>query len=200
MKKLKVSLFFRASLLFWAPLLFWAWFVPVQAALAAGSPEAGGQWKEWLWKIINFVILVGVLAYFAKKPLADYLKARTAAIAKGIEDARVAREAAEKALKEVEERLRLKDKELEEILRTATKSGEAEREALIKESERMSQKIAEHADAYVSFELNKAKDAIRKEAAELAVELAAKKLPRKVTPEVQKKLIEDAISQLEAKS
>ncbi|MDA8086124.1 MAG: F0F1 ATP synthase subunit B [Nitrospiraceae bacterium] len=193
MKKLK------SAFLFWVPLMFWSLFVPAQTALAAGA-EPGGELKEWLWKIINFVILVGILVYFTKKPLANYLKARTEAIAKGIEDARAAREMAEKALREVEERLKLKDAELEEILRSATKSGEAEREALIKESDRMSQKIAEHAEAYVSFELKKAKDAIRKEAADLAVELAEKKLSRKLTPDAQKKLIEDAISQLEAKS
>ena len=180
-------------------LFFWFSVVPVQAAFAAGA-EAGGQWKEWLWKIINFVILVGVLAYFAKKPLANFLKARTEAIQKGIEDARMAREAAEKALEEIEERLKLKDKELEEILRTAAKSGEAEREALLKEAERMGQKITEHTEAYVSFELKKAKDAIRKEAADLAVGLAGKKLQQKLTPEGQKQLLEDAVSQLEAKS
>ncbi|MDA8388579.1 MAG: F0F1 ATP synthase subunit B [Nitrospiraceae bacterium] len=179
---------------------FWMMLVPAQAALAADATGSVYSVKGWILQIVNFVIFITVIVWLTKKPLAKYLKARTEGIAKSVEEARKARETAEKALREVEERLRLKDAELEEILRTAKKSGEAEREALVQEAERMSRKIAEHADAYLSFELKNAKDAIRKEAAELAVGLAEKKLSEKMTPGEQKKLLDEAISHLEAKS
>ena len=177
--------------------LFWA----SETALAAGAaPDASGQWKEWLWKIVNFAILVTIIVVFLKKPMRDYLKARTEAIKKGLDDARQAREMAEAAIKEVRETLKQKDTGIEDILRTSRQAGEAEKEALLKESARMSQKIAEHADTYISFELKKARDAIRKEAVILALELAEKRLEQKMTPVEQKKLIEDAVSRLEAKS
>ncbi len=171
-----------------------------RAAFAAGAGPKTAEWKGWLWQLINFSILFIVLFVVLKKPARDYLKARTEAIKKGLDDARQARELAEAALKEVQERFSRKDVEIEAILRTAKQSGEAERETLLKEAERMNQKIAEHADTYISFELKKAKDAIRKEAVIVALELAEKKLEQKMTPEEQKKLIADAVSQLEAKS
>ena len=171
-----------------------------RAAFAAGAGPKTAEWKGWLWQLINFSILFIVLFVVLKKPARDYLKARTEAIKKGLDDARQARELAEAALKEVQERFSRKDAEIEAILRTAKQSGEAERETLLKEAERMNQKIAEHADTYISFELKKAKDAIRKEAVIVALELAEKKLEQKMTPEEQKKLIADAVSQLEAKS
>ena len=171
-----------------------------RAAFAAGAEPKTAEWKGWLWQLINFSILFIVLFVVLKKPARDYLKARTEAIKKGLDDARQARELAEAALKEVQERFSRKDAEIEAILRTAKQSGEAERETLLKEAERMNQKIAEHADTYISFELKKAKDAIRKEAVIVALELAEKKLEQKMTPEEQKKLIADAVSQLEAKS
>ena len=181
--------------------LLWMLLVPAQAAFAVGTYHSVyGTVSGWVIQIVNFVVFIVVIGYLTKKPLAKFLKDRSDGIARSVEEARKAREAAEKALKAVEDRLRLKDAEFEEILKTAKNSGEAEREALMKEADRMSRKIAEHADAYLSFELKNAKDAIRKEAAELAVGLAEKKLSGKITPDGQNKLIEEAISHLEAKS
>lgn len=168
---------------------------------AEGEGEGGGGFvKEWLWKIVNFAILAGILIYFAKKPLTNYLSARTAAIKKSLDDAREAKELAQEALKEVQERLRLKDQELAEILANARNSGEAERDALVKEAERMSQKILQHARSNIDFELKKAKDAIREEAVELAMGLAERRLREKLTPEEQKKLLEESITSLEKQS
>ncbi len=171
-----------------------------QAALAAAAAPETESWKGWLWQIINFAIMFAILYAALRKPARNYLKARTEAIKKGLDDARRARELAEAALGEIQERLNQKDSDIEAILRTAKQSGQAEREALIMEAGRMSQKIAEHADTYISFELKRAKDAIRKEAVIVALELAEKKLEQKMTPEEQKKLIANAVSQLEAKS
>ncbi len=173
---------------------------PAFQVFAAAGANAGPEWKGWLWQIINFAVLVAGLVLVLKNPMRNYLKARTEAIRKGLDDARQAREAAEAALKEIQERLSRKDAEIEAILRTAKQSGEAEREALLKEAERMNQNIAEHVETYISFELKKARDAIRKEAVIVALELAEKKLEQKMTPEEQKKLVADAVSQLEAKS
>ena len=175
-------------------------FMTAHSALAAGAAPEAPEWRSWLWKIVNFAILVTIIVVFLKKPMADYLKARTEAIKKGLDDARKARETAEAALREVQEKLKSKDFEIEQILKSAKESGVAERDAILKETGRMSQNIDEHADTYISFELKKAKDAIRKEAVILALELAEKKLEQKMTPGEQKKLIEDAVSRLEGKS
>lgn len=173
--------------------------VPV-AALAAGAPEAAehaGFMKEWGWKIVNFAILVSVLVYFLKKPLASYLKGRTEMIEKSLAEARQARELAEKALKEVEQKLSLKESEMAEILESVKLSGGAEREALIKEAERLAEKVVEQARTNMEFEFKKARDSIRKEAVDLALELSEKRLKEKLTPDEQKKLLEEAITRLE---
>jgi len=179
-------------------LIFLTWSFAF-AEEAAGE-EGGGFVKEWLWKIINFGILAGILVYFLKKPLRNYLKSRTEAIQKSLDDARQAREIAEKALKEVEERLRLKDKELEEIMAGARSSGEAEAQALVKEARKMSERILAQAKTNIDFELKKAKDAIKEEAVELAMGLAEQRLKEKLTPGEQKKLIDESITRLERQS
>ena len=97
-------------------------------AYASGGEAAHTPlWKEYLWKIINFGVLFFVLFKFGKKPLQDFLKTRTELIEKTLKEAQEAKILAQKALAEVEERLKVKDKELEEIISSARQSGENEK-------------------------------------------------------------------------
>lgn len=172
------------------------------SAFPALAQEAAGEhgfFAEWGWKIINFGLLVAILVYFMKNPMRQFLKGRTDAIQKSLEESQKAREAAEQALREVEERLRLKDQEMAQIVAASRASGEAERQALIEEAEKMSRKILEQTRSNIDYELKKARDAIREEAVELAIGLAEKKLKERLTPEDEKKLLEDSIARLEAK-
>ncbi|MCL5023963.1 MAG: ATP synthase F0 subunit B [Nitrospirae bacterium] len=171
-------------------------------ALAFGAEEAaahGGEWKEWLWKILNFAILVFLLVWFAKKPLKEFLKKRTELIEKTLKEAKEARELAEKALAEVEERLRLKDKEIQEILLRSQASGRREQGLLIEQGEQMKEKILEQAKNNIDHELRLAKESIKAEAVEIAMELAEKRLKEKLTKEEQIKLIEESLARMETK-
>jgi len=183
-------------------------FVTVLALGALAYASSGGEGGEGhgsnimgtVWQVINFLVLVGVLVWALKKAdVKGLLRARTEGIRKGIEDARAAREAAEKALAEVEERLRLKDKEIAEIIAAAKASGERERAAIEEEGKRMSERIMEQARTNIQFELEQARAAIKAEAVELAMELAQKKLSERLTPEEQRKLIEESLARLEGK-
>jgi F-type H+-transporting ATPase subunit b len=73
------------------------------------------------------------------------------------------------------------------------RSGETERENLIQQGDKLKEKILEQAKANIAFELKHAKEAIKAEAAEIAIELAEKKLKEKLTTEEQEKLLEESI-------
>ncbi|NOX20574.1 MAG: F0F1 ATP synthase subunit B [Nitrospirae bacterium] len=162
-----------------------------------GVGEHGEDWKAWMWKIINFALLVIILVKFLGKPMREYFKKRTELIQKSLDEAREAKEIAQKALQEVQEKLKLKDEEIEKIIAAARASGEADREALIKKGEEMSAKIKEQAKSNIEVELKNAKAQLRAEAAELAVKLAEKKLKEQLTEEEQLKLLEESIKRLE---
>jgi F-type H+-transporting ATPase subunit b len=168
-------------------------------AFASGGGEETPLWKEYMWKIINFLILFVILFKFAKKPLADFLRKRSETIAKTLQEAKAARETAEKALKEVQERLRTKDAEIEAILSVAKRSGEQERNAIIEEGARLKEKILEQAKSNIEFELKNAKEVIKAEAVELAMELAEKKLKEKLTKDEQERLLDDSLVKIGGK-
>ena len=156
-------------------------------------------WKEYLWKIINFGVLFFVLFKFGKKPLQDFLKTRTELIEKTLKEAQEAKILAQKALAEVEERLKVKDKELEEILSSARQSGENEKSRLIEEGNKMKAKILEQAKTNIAYELREAKAAIKAEAVEIAMELAEKKIRDKIGKSEQDMLLEESLMKIEGK-
>lgn len=172
-------------------------------SLAFGAEEAashGGEWKEWAWKILNFAVLVFILVRFLGKPLREFLKKRTEAIEKTLKEAKEARELAEKTLAAVEGRLKMKDKEIEEIFSRSQSAAEKERDLLVGQGEQMKEKILEQAKNNIDYELRLAKDSIKAEAAGIAVELAEKKLKERLSKEEQIRLVEESLKRMEAKN
>ncbi|MBI4691034.1 MAG: F0F1 ATP synthase subunit B, partial [Nitrospirae bacterium] len=168
----------------------------------ASGGEGGKEpslFMDYFWKILNFGILFFILYKFGKKPLQDFLRGRTGLIEKTLKEAREAKELAQKALAEVEERLKVKDKEVEEIITSARQSGEKEKARLIEEGEKMKEKILGQARTNIDFEVKKAKEAIKEEAVEIAMELAEKKLRDKLSKEDQLKLLEESLVKIEGK-
>jgi F-type H+-transporting ATPase subunit b len=129
----------------------------------------------------------------------NFFQKRTELIEKTLNEAKEAKAASQKALQEVEARLKAKDAEIEVILAAAKKSGEEERDSIIVESDRLKAKIMEQAKTNIEFELKQAKESIKAEAVELAMELAEKKLKEKLTKEEQEKLLEDSLLKIGGK-
>jgi F-type H+-transporting ATPase subunit b len=170
-------------------------------SVAFGAEEAGhaAEWKEWLWKILNFGILVFILVKFLGKPFKNFLRQRTELIEKTLNEAREAKELAAKALAEVEERLRSKDKEVQDIISISERSAKAEYEELIKQGEEMSEKVIAQAKMNIDYELKAAINTIKAEAVEIAMELAEKKLKERLSEAEQMRLIEESLSKMEGK-
>lgn len=169
-------------------------------ASGGGGGEHGGSTMEWVYRFLNFGVLVFILVKFAGKPLKDFLAQRKELIEKSIKEAQEAKELAKKALAEVEERLKLKDKEVEEIIASAKASGEKEKTRLIEESEKLKIKILEQAKNNIAFEVKKAKEVIKAEAVEAAMQLAEEKLKGKLTRQDQDRLMQESIKLLEGKN
>ena len=169
-------------------------------AIGGGGGEHHFTWKDWIWPVVNFGILAFILVHFGRKPVSEFFKKRTETIEKSLKEAKEARELAQKTLDEVRERLNNTDSEIEKIIESARKSGEKEKEAIIAEGERLKERIIEQAKANIDFELQKAKETIKSDAALLALEMAEKQIKEQLGQKEQEGLIDDYIKRLEAKN
>jgi F-type H+-transporting ATPase subunit b len=203
MKRVQSSKFKVQSSAFFISLLvaFQCFLFAAVAFAAEGGEEHVSLFKAYFWPVINFAVLVFLLVYAMKKAdIKGYFKKRTELIEQSLKEAREAKELAQKALAQVDERLRVKDTEIEEIIASAKVSGEKEKARLLEEGAKLQEKILEQARTNIDFEVKQAKSAIKKEAAELAMELAEKKLKEKLTREEQLKLLEESVAKIEGKN
>lgn len=184
------------SLLFLAAALL----VPAAAYAAGGGGHDEMGIKDWAWRILNFAILVVLLVKFVGKPLREYLASRKELIEKSIRESQEAKALATQALAEVQERLKLKDQEIADILSSAKHSGEAERDRLTAEGERMAVRIAEQAKTNINIELKRAKEIIQEEAVQAALQLAEEKIRQQLTKDEQDKLLRESIKLIEGRN
>jgi F-type H+-transporting ATPase subunit b len=144
-----------------------------------GAPHAdsGAKLKDLGWRVLNFVVLLGILGFALKKAdVKGSLAARQAQIEKDLKDAQEGRAAAEAKLAEYRGRLDQAAKEIDEIQVAIIREGEHEKERIIAEARKAAEKIVAQAALSAEQETLKARGELRAEAARLAVEIATGKL------------------------
>lgn len=174
-------------------------FVALTAAAALAAEHGGEEaatMKDWIWRVLNFSIILGVLIYFLAKPLRNFLNKRIKDVEESLAQARSAREEAMKRLSDVEAKLKDKDAELKALLEVAQDNGKKEKELLAQEGGRMTEAILASAKENIDSELIKAKEALRREAALMAVELAEKMVREKIKKEDQERIVREYISKV----
>lgn len=168
--------------------------LPVAALAAGGGGEhadSGVILKDFLYRCFNFALMVGLLVYFIRKPIRNGLRNRREEIETMLADAQAAKEAAEAKYREYSEKLEKATEEIEGISAAIRREGELERDKILAHARDMSEKILQEADARATNAVARAKDELRAEAAQLAVDLAEEYLKKEFSATDQKRLVEE---------
>jgi F-type H+-transporting ATPase subunit b len=165
-------------------------------ALAAGGGEEGAS-SSLLYSVLNFVLILAVIGYFARKPVAEYLEQRRQGIQRNLEDSAKLLADAEAKLQDWNQRAGRLDAELAEIRETSRRIAEEEREAILAQARANAERIQHDARVAVDQELLRARRTLAAEAGELAIELAAQLISNQVTDEDQRRLFDEFLSEVE---
>ena len=163
----------------------------VFAATGNGHTDSGVILKDFLYRCFNFILMVGVLAYFVTKPIRKGLKSRRDEIEKTLADARAAKEAAEAKHREYSAKLARATEEIATLTEAIRRDGELEREKILAAAKQLAVKIEKEADNKAVSVVAKARIELREEAARLAVELAEDMLKKQVSADDQKRLVDE---------
>lgn len=163
----------------------------VMAAGGGGHADSGVILKDFLYRCLSFVLMVGLVAYFVTKPIRKGLKGRTEEIEKTLADAQAAKEAAEAKHREYSEKLAKATEEIGTITASIRREGELEREKILTAAKELAVKIEQEAENKASSVVAKARIELRQEAANLAVELAEDMLKKQVSADDQKRLVDE---------
>jgi len=155
---------------------------------------------EPLWvvlaRLLNFAILVGVLVYFLRAPIARYLARRSTEVRSDLVKAAETRAAAAAQLAAIEQKMQALPAEIEALRRRGAEEIAAE-EARIREvaaAERA--RLLEQARREIDLQLRAAERDLIRRAAELTVGLASDRIRKTMTDEDRVRLVEQYLARL----
>jgi F-type H+-transporting ATPase subunit b len=148
----------------------------------------------WLCIGINFAVVVFFIVYMLRKKLPGYFSSRTAAIQKGIEEARKMSEEARARLTEVEGRLSRLGADIAAMRSEAEENARAEERRIQQSSEEERQRIVSSAQQEIDMAANAARRDLKAYAGELAINLAEKKI--RVNEQTDERLVREFTTRL----
>ncbi len=169
-------------------------------AFASGGAEhhadSGVLLKDFLYRVLNFSIVVALLVYFLRKPLKKGLAGRSEEIEKALSEAKKAKEEAEAKFAEYDLKLSQATVEIEEISASIRREGELEKQRIIENAKAMAEKIEADAERTADIEVAKAREQLQREAVQLAVALAEDLLKKNFTKEDDTRMIDEYIQKV----
>jgi len=152
----------------------------------------------YIWTIVVFLVLLGLLAKFAWRPLLDALEQRQESIRRALDDAAKAKQELERLQTESQRILAAARSEAESIVARTRDDANRLRDELRQKAQQEAATIVKNAGKQIELETNRALQQIRHEAVDLSVAIASKLLQRNVSKEDNERLIEETFKQLEA--
>lgn len=141
-----------------------------------------------IFHTINLSLLVGVLAYFARRPLIDSFRERSLAIRTELTDTARSRDEAHQRHQELLARLSKIESEVKQLDADAEIDAKREEEKLVERAHREAARLVETVERNIRDESTRAKNELRKEAVDLAIQLAEATLKRGVSAQDQQAL------------
>jgi F-type H+-transporting ATPase subunit b len=174
-----------------------AWLVPV-SALAADGEEHGElglpsilSSTEFWAAIENFGLLVFVLWWFGRKPIAEFLGSRRREMKQAIDEAAAMKAKAEARYKEYTERLGQLDQELEKLKADIARGAEEDKKRILLEAEEAAQRMRKETEALVDQHAQALSSELRREMVEAATRSARQVLQAGISADDQRRLAED---------
>lgn len=166
------------------------------AAQEAGEEHPSGGWGATIAKMVNFAILAGVLVYFLRAPLTDYLNGRIGKVREDLVTAAQTREAASRQLAEIDARLKALPTEIEALKARGAEDLAAERVRIAQAAETERQRLLEQTRREIEMRLRLARRELVELTADLAVRVAADRIERSITADDQARLLDRYAAQL----
>ena len=148
---------------------------------------------DLVYPTLNLLLLLVVLTAVFRKPIRGYFSDRRVRIQGEIEEAARLRKEAEDRYVTWQKRMIELDAELERIRSTARQRAEAERDRIIAAARAAAARIHRDAGVAVEHELRRAREQLREDAANLAVELAGDLLREQLDDADRERLLDEFI-------
>ena len=166
-------------------------------ALAA---EAEGGWRSnydliMMW--LNFAIMVIVAIKFGKAPIKGFFRDQKENISRTIKDIEAQKEANIAHIQQTRQLMQESGVRFEGIKGKIIAEGQRKQQAIVETARRESKLMIEHTNFWIDHQVLQAKQRLKSELIDLALEQALQRLPQAFTPEDDQKYINLYLTEIE---
>jgi F-type H+-transporting ATPase subunit b len=151
--------------------------------------------KEFIFYMINFLILVGVLTKFLYKPFLGVLEERKKKIQDAFDSAEMMNRRADEKMANYTARIANVEEEGREIIKEAKQRAEAQAADIISEANEKASQIVAAAQRQIELDKQKAMDEMKQQVAALAMMAAEKIVERDIAQIGQEQIVDEIIEQ-----
>lgn len=171
---------------------------PALFAAAEQAESTGLLSNPTLWRVINLLIFVIILAYIlrSKVRIGQVFDNRAASIVKELEQAKRDKQEAEDRLAQLEARLTKLDQEVEQIRVEAERESARESERIHEAAATDAEKIRQTAQREIEGAMKAARNELRAFVADQSVALAEGMIRREIRPEDDTRMVNKFIDEL----
>lgn len=173
-----------------------AFSVGIALASEHGGEEHALPWGNYILRLINFGIFVGLIWYLAGKKIAAFFGGRRSQIKKDLDDLEVRQNEASKRLKDVEQSIANLEAERKSLMDEARAQGEALKAAIIEKARKDAEQIKAQARMSAENESKAAMDALRAQMADMIVEAATKIVREKLSDKDHERLVDEYLTKV----
>ena len=154
----------------------------------------GVDFKEIIFAILNFLVLVVVLGKFLYKPFIGALETRKQNIQATYDAADAVNRRADLKMAEYEKRIAKVEEEAREIIREGKSRAEEQAGIIIEEANKKASDIVGRAEQAASLEKAKAMDELKDEIADMVIMAAEQVVGREIEKDGHNAIIDDVIN------
>lgn len=165
---------------------------------AHGEVHLSDVWAsiEFWGSVVNFLLLIGIIVFLARKPMGSFLVGRRKLVEEGLAESSRLRAAAQQKYDEYTQRLKKLDREIAQIRKEMIAAGEAERDRIVAEAEAKAARMRREAEFLIDQQLKQLRVDLTREAVEAAVTAAEQVLVESTTPSDQQRLAQQYLDTL----
>ena len=152
----------------------------------------------FIWTILTFLVLLGLLAKFAWGPLLKALDERQQTIRKSLDDADLANQELKRLQRESAQIIAEARAEAQSIVVKSRADAETVRADLKRKAKDEAEALVRGAQHQIQLETARAVQQIRHEVVDLSLAVASKLIKKNLTHEDNDALIRDSLTQIEA--
>ena len=150
---------------------------------------------EFIFYLINFLILVGVLTKFLYKPFLNVMETRKQSIKDALDNAELTNRRADDKIQNYNKRIARAEEEGREIIKEARIKADAQARQIIEDAQAEAGEIMSKAERTIEREKEKAMEEMRQEIATLALLAAEKIVEHEIQRVGQEAIVDEVIRQ-----